>query len=835
MTKQAPIFIEKNNSSIIFDDEDIVEEDGKEHAVSHAMSNPSSQSGLSELSKQLRALQHANHSQTAQIDKLERKLQILSDLKGVSVKELKTALEAACEGEAFNELRIEVETLRAQLEIARSNTSKTAPKSNAVANLELKVGELEEIEESLRSKLSSLHDSLREQTAKATEFESLAAKHERQMQEFKLKYEAIQEELRRDHDATVNSLQGELETATNRILEADSYLCREKERVSSLLIQVAEYDAREIQLTREKVAVQELNVSLAQENSERTSELQSEITALETKLEGMKKRALDAEFKLLAAEETIRGLEEQTAKVVSLEFLVANQNDELQQLKHQTGNLESERNIALETLQQQTSQIQTKLQSEIAKSTALQHEVALMKELEQTLVERDEELANQRKLVQKYKAKCEKVVSAQSIASNENQKIYEKCVLELQHERAKREEHAAALEKELTKKKDLNKMSDKLKRDLERSTNREQILQEASADAKAKIDRLENDLAESKMQLNVREREIEGLQAQSKSTEEEAKLRLKQSKARFKVQDQRIVDLEQQLSSLVTAFNLERGERTEEHKTQTVLKESLVGADSEVAHQLHDIEEEKQTPHRSPEPTSAADSVAFASPRRVASLPSYSTPPRRVSSRLQPFDSHSEVGIAQGYLLKKEFAGWKKKYFYLHGNLAAGVFTLSFGDGPGRAAKGYIAGIRTSISRVHTSNDFPRHQYCFVLTVDPSDSRSPTVYLAASSQEDLDLWMTALNMATQGLASEEIAAPPIQQHYYPVGSRVVIVDLVHHPEYNGLSGTITTPLKDQRQCVSIDSLQRKVKLSPANLELFALSDSAQPHRPTEFL
>ncbi|KAI2510127.1 hypothetical protein MHU86_4294 [Fragilaria crotonensis] len=819
---------DENSSSVIFVDDDATEEEEKQQKVTQ-LNQP--KSGLSELSKQLRLLQHANHSQAAQIDKLERKLQILSDLKGVSVKDLKSALAAACQGEAFNELRMEVETLKAQLDIARSNAPRSAPDSSAVANLELRVGELEEVEESLRSKLSSLYDSLRVQTTKATQWESLCAKREHQLLEYKQKYESLEEDLKREHDAVVRSLREELESKTNRVLEADSYLCREKERVSALIIQVAEYDAREIQLTREKVALQDLNTSLAQDNNESTAELKAEITAVEAKLQGMKDRALDAESKLLVAEGKIQALEEQTAGMITLEMLVANQQDELRQLMHKTGNLESERNIELEKLQGRTSAIQAKLQAEIAKSTELQREIARMKELEQSLGERDKELEKQRKLATKYKAKTEKAASAQSIASKEHKEMYERCVLELQHHRAKEEECSVALEKEKLTVQDLNKMCEALKGDIDNFKKQELILQKENTNAKTTIDRLQNELTENKMQVNIQEKEIESLQAQIQSTEEEAELRHKQFKTRFKVQDERIEDLVQQLASLVTAFNLERGERTEEHKTQTVLKESLVGADSEVAHQLHDIEEEKQNPPRSPDPSAAVASAAFVSPQRAASL---LTPPRRVSYQPEPFDNHSEVGVAQGYLLKKEFAGWKKKYYYLHGNLTAGVFKLSFGDAPGRATKGFIDGIRTTISRVQSSYDFPKQPYCFVLRLNPHDHKSPTIYFAATSQEDHDLWMTALNMVTQGLASESTVSPT-QQHYYPVGSRVVIVDLVHHPEYNGLSGTVTTPLKDQRQCVSIDSLQRKVKLSPANLELFALPDSVQPHRPTEFL
>ena len=51
--------------------------------------------------------------------------------------------------------------------------------------------------------------------------------------------------------------------------------------MSGLIIHVADYDARKLQLTREKTAVQSSNPTLTQDNPERVAELQPEITATE--------------------------------------------------------------------------------------------------------------------------------------------------------------------------------------------------------------------------------------------------------------------------------------------------------------------------------------------------------------------------------------------------------------------------------------------------------------------------------------------------------------------------------------------------------------------------
>ena len=142
----------------------------------------SSTSNLSELSFQLRKLQSSNNAQEAEIDRLERQLRILSELKGVSLSRLNDALRAACEGEAHGELRSVVGKLKAELDgveaaslvggraggrggaAATGGATKTAEGFNEEAarrartNLELRVGELEELLSASRSELDALYD-----------------------------------------------------------------------------------------------------------------------------------------------------------------------------------------------------------------------------------------------------------------------------------------------------------------------------------------------------------------------------------------------------------------------------------------------------------------------------------------------------------------------------------------------------------------------------------------------------------------------------------------------------------------------------------------------------
>ena len=135
----------------------------------------SNSAGLSELSKQLRVLQAKNESQNVDINRLERQLRILADLQGISVENLRRALEDACASEAFGELQHTVAKLRHELEAAtllKQAELRQDAAAPTIANLELKVGELEEVEEQQAMEIRNLYDKLRQETAKSTKFES---------------------------------------------------------------------------------------------------------------------------------------------------------------------------------------------------------------------------------------------------------------------------------------------------------------------------------------------------------------------------------------------------------------------------------------------------------------------------------------------------------------------------------------------------------------------------------------------------------------------------------------------------------------------------------------
>jgi predicted nucleic acid-binding Zn-ribbon protein len=165
-------------------------------------------SNLSELSFQLRKLQSTNTTQSAEIDRLNRQIKILSDLQGVSLHDIKDALRTACEGEAHEELRMEVGRLRAQLDCFQSGAKdvrvsggvKTQKEFDAEAasrartNLELRVGELEELEGTLRKDLASVYDKAQQLTARNTLLETQHIQQQNVIAEWERRWREREEE-----------------------------------------------------------------------------------------------------------------------------------------------------------------------------------------------------------------------------------------------------------------------------------------------------------------------------------------------------------------------------------------------------------------------------------------------------------------------------------------------------------------------------------------------------------------------------------------------------------------------------------------------------------------
>lgn len=169
----------------------------------------------------------------------------MADLKGVSVSELRDALGRACAGEAHADLRTQINKLKSELEAAELiNQGKGAgaggsggtggadagvndgdakgmahahdsagtimtvnaqafekeASDKAIANLQLRVGELEEVESMLRSEIAGLYDKLRDQKAEEATLKSKLSSKEAQIEELLKSLQVADEEKERQHN-----------------------------------------------------------------------------------------------------------------------------------------------------------------------------------------------------------------------------------------------------------------------------------------------------------------------------------------------------------------------------------------------------------------------------------------------------------------------------------------------------------------------------------------------------------------------------------------------------------------------------------------------------------
>lgn len=180
--------------------------------------------GLSELARQLRDLQNKYETQQIEMARLQRQIRILSDLEGVSVSNLRHALQEACAAEAHGELLHQVALLRAQLETYSSRIPplrssvpagqqqeqqqhqqlqlqhESARLSHRVADLELQIGEMEELHEKQRGEITTLYEQLATERDRATKAEGKVEQLETELrrQEEKVAKLAVAESIKGD-------------------------------------------------------------------------------------------------------------------------------------------------------------------------------------------------------------------------------------------------------------------------------------------------------------------------------------------------------------------------------------------------------------------------------------------------------------------------------------------------------------------------------------------------------------------------------------------------------------------------------------------------------------
>ena len=165
----------------------------EENTTFHSTTSPGGdheqheQQPLSELGKQLRRYQAKTVTLGIEMARLGRQLQILADLKGVSVASMRTALETACQNQALAEWSSRVALLQAQLNQFQQEKEKETEGNSSISNtpqweqeaadhhvatLELQVGELQELQQSQRSELDTVYEKLKLESAQRLQWQS---------------------------------------------------------------------------------------------------------------------------------------------------------------------------------------------------------------------------------------------------------------------------------------------------------------------------------------------------------------------------------------------------------------------------------------------------------------------------------------------------------------------------------------------------------------------------------------------------------------------------------------------------------------------------------------
>lgn len=724
--------------------------------------------GLSELSKQLRILQLENQAQSVEVDRLERQLRILAELKGISISDLRSALFSACEGEAHADLSLQVRKLEAQLGAASLRAKGKGPDTDAggsagsaygdeggsregldpdggivvpsaesfekdaadraVADLQLRIGGLEETEEQLREEMKGLYRALAEKNKTETTLQSKLAHNEAQVEELKKSLGDAHEERR-------NS--GEKERV--RTNEATAALRAAQKTIEGQASKIAESESNK--------ACLEESLRLAREDAKNA-----------------KHNAQETEDAVRVGKEMIDG---QSSRIAALEA-------QIETLRLNKERSESDDATQIAKMEGSIASLKESLR---LSRTAAEQEKAMTQDSTDALKAARAE--NNQKATQ-IAAMSGKILALQDILK-QNQ-------LDLQSERLKVDQADGAVR---AAQKDVEDRAFKVSNLEEKIAFMDEALRQVILDA---------DLARDEADL---------MQERVNKREADARLKAEQAEARNTVVVGNVNDLEQQLRSLYVAFGIVQADHSKDDQRRVELQTSLAFADTAIAKQIESDEKAKANPQTPIAPGNFSDSRDCCTPMAIgtkvllhglvdtpqhngkvgvvisdlettedgrghgksmqtvyiedsdATVPappanmSPQTSPRPVPRPLTRTESPgaavtSQV-LASGFLLRRESKltkSWKRRYFVLRGSY--GIYQLVWGDEPGGPGKGTV-GIATGVSTVTRTRQFaPNQKHAWVLHVNANTPKAPIICAAASCEADINTWMKALQFACRG-------------------------------------------------------------------------------------
>ena len=310
------------------------------------------------------------------------RLKILAELKGVSISELRDALGRACAGEAHADLRTQINKLRSELEAAElinqgkksggggagdakadgdsggetiiaanAQAFEKEASDKAIASLQLRVGELEEVESMLRSEIADLYDKLRDQNAEEATLKSKLSSKEAQIEELLKSLQVADAEKKRQQDeaqevfaSKEDESSAELSAARKAQAKAEMEAMKSNARIRMLeeSLRAAQLEAKikadEAALLQQRLTARERDLQLKTEQyNSRSAQQDDRIKDLE-----MQMASLYAAFGLVQED---RGAE--TARLNEFEHYLNDADTELARQMNETDGAPSSPAVAV--------------------------------------------------------------------------------------------------------------------------------------------------------------------------------------------------------------------------------------------------------------------------------------------------------------------------------------------------------------------------------------------------------------------------------------------------------------------------------------------------------
>lgn len=277
------------------------------------------------------------------------------------------------------------------------------------------------------------------------------------------------------------------------------------------------------------------------------------------------------------------------------------------------------------------------------------------------------------------------------------------------------------------------------------------------------------------------------LESQLASASKQYELKREQYEHRIQYLEEQLHDLNQQMSSLYAAFEIQDNDNRLERNEKEAWKRTVVESDSLMAEQTNKESTQQQSNLQSSsssndEPLRARRSLRLLSPStpRSASIPLRaatrpaahppicegillllldkddqalpSTPSPSVTPRTKSFSarkllpkssSKTQMNAATATSFK-----FKKQYCVLHG--ANGLYQIRYGDSYDGPISGVHEFLTAGVSSIEHTSRSSCHSFGFEIMINPNDIDAPTLCCAAESEEDFMMWMSSLTSVIDG-------------------------------------------------------------------------------------